>query len=179
MKPSEVTLFRPVEEGGLGLQNIKCKALASLISSFLQTAKDPRFLTSLYHLWLYQYHVEDAISLPDPGFPPYYNRDFFNIIKTVKREIREDIVFLTQKEWYYHLLRFFVTERDIPNYDMKEKIPCRMEKEPEINWPDIYANSRLKGLSPDDKSFMIKTIHQLLPVKLRVSILIPNSDPSC
>ena len=45
-KPSELVLFRKVEEGGLGLQNVKCKALASLITTFLQTAASQRFQQS-------------------------------------------------------------------------------------------------------------------------------------
>ena len=36
-KPSEVLLFRGVEEGGLGLHHIQSKALANLISTFTQT----------------------------------------------------------------------------------------------------------------------------------------------
>ena len=36
-KPSELILHRKVEQGGLGLHHIKIKALASLITTFLQT----------------------------------------------------------------------------------------------------------------------------------------------
>ena len=42
-KPSELVLYRKVEDGGLGLHNVKCKAMASLISTFLQTAALFRF----------------------------------------------------------------------------------------------------------------------------------------
>ena len=48
-KPSELALYRKVEHGGLGLHSCKCKALASLISTFLQTAANPRLQQSLYH----------------------------------------------------------------------------------------------------------------------------------
>ena len=34
-KPSKLVLFHPTVEGGLGLQHVKCKALAHLISVFL------------------------------------------------------------------------------------------------------------------------------------------------
>ena len=56
-KPSEVMLFRPVEQGGLGLHHVECKALANLVSTFLQTAANPSFQQSLFHSWLYRYHV--------------------------------------------------------------------------------------------------------------------------
>ena len=37
-KPSEVLLYRGVEEGGLGLHHLRSKSLANLISTFIQTA---------------------------------------------------------------------------------------------------------------------------------------------
>ena len=40
LKPSEVTLFRQVQDGGLGLQHVRCKALAHLISTFLLTTEN-------------------------------------------------------------------------------------------------------------------------------------------
>ena len=42
-KPSEVLLYRGVDEGGLGLHHLKSKALANLISTFIQTAKTQIF----------------------------------------------------------------------------------------------------------------------------------------
>ena len=38
-KPSEVTLFRRVHDGGVGLQHVKCKSFAHLISTFLPPIK--------------------------------------------------------------------------------------------------------------------------------------------
>ena len=42
-KPSEVTLFRRVQDGGLGLQHVKSKSLAHLISTFLLTAANKNY----------------------------------------------------------------------------------------------------------------------------------------
>ena len=85
-KPSEVTLFRKVQDGGLGLQHVRCKSLAHLISTFLLTAANKNYQQSLYSSWLYRFHVEGDGRLPDPGFPPYYSRSFFEIIREVKEE---------------------------------------------------------------------------------------------
>ena len=54
-KPEENVLYRPVQYGGLGLQNVKLKALAGLIRSFLETACMPEFRPSLYHQLLFQF----------------------------------------------------------------------------------------------------------------------------
>ena len=53
-KPSELVMFRPVDEGGLGLQHVKCKALAHLISVFLQTAANPQYISSQFHTALFK-----------------------------------------------------------------------------------------------------------------------------
>ena len=82
-KPSELVLFRKVEQGGLGLPNIKCKALACLISTFIETAVNPKFQQSLYHNCLYRYHCLEDDSLGKPVCPPYYSQNFFSIIKEV------------------------------------------------------------------------------------------------
>ena len=100
MKPSEVLLYRSTEEGGLGLQNIKCRAQAALVTTFLQTAVNPRFQSSLYHYWLYQYHVEEDRSLPDPGHPPYYKKEFFDTIKKFKMTSNLNIIHVNMKQWY-------------------------------------------------------------------------------
>ena len=42
-KPEEMILHRPIHMGGLGLQNVKMKAQASLIKTFMETAAHPAF----------------------------------------------------------------------------------------------------------------------------------------
>ena len=39
IKPEEMVLFRPVNQGGLGLHNVEIKSQACLIKSFLETAQ--------------------------------------------------------------------------------------------------------------------------------------------
>ena len=80
-KPSEGLLFRPVELGGLGLHIVRCKALASHLTSFLQTAANSSFQTSAFHSALYQYYCCDNDCEGVPVRPPYYSASFFKIIK--------------------------------------------------------------------------------------------------
>ena len=95
LKPSEVLRYRSVKEGGLVLQNIQCQAQATLITTFLQTAKNPRFQPSLYHQWLYNYHVDEDLNWPNPGFPLFYKEAFFMIIKKYKKDSMENITHVT------------------------------------------------------------------------------------
>ena len=180
LKPSEVLLYRSVEEGGLGLQNIQCRAQAALITTFLQTAINPRFQPSLYHQWLYNYHVDEDRTLPNPGYPPFYKEAFFMIIRKFKKESMENIAHVTMRQWYQYLLGQNVTEREVDAEGRKEVVPCRIERKlPDVLWGEIYRVSRLKGLCPEEKSFSLKLIHELLPVKKRVKEIIPTTVPTC
>ena len=84
-KPEEFVLHRPVHMGGLGLHNVKLKALATLIRTFMETSANPAFTHNLLHIILYRVYVlqDDTIENPPP-IPPYYSNEFFNAIKQVK-----------------------------------------------------------------------------------------------
>jgi hypothetical protein len=57
---------------------------------------------------------------------------------------------------------------------------CRVEElQPEVNWGRSFSLARLKGLSPDNKSVLLKVLHQLLPTGERVARLQPNKSPAC
>ena len=83
LKPAEIVLFRPTIQGGLGLHHVRSMASANLISTFLQTAANPRYITSQFHHTLYRYHVLEEQDVPNPGFTPYYSKAFFDVIKKV------------------------------------------------------------------------------------------------
>ena len=76
-------MYRPVELGGLGGHNIKVRALAMFIHTFLAQAIYPRFTINFYLNELYRLHVLDNKTLPDPGRPPHYSTTFFATIKDV------------------------------------------------------------------------------------------------
>ena len=82
LKPEEMVMYRPSHRGGLGVINVKLKALAGLIKTFLETAGNGIYRPSLYHSLLYRYQILDDHSVPDPGIPPFYSNDFFNTIRT-------------------------------------------------------------------------------------------------
>ena len=179
-KPSEVLLYRRVEEGGLGLFHVKSKAQAHLISTFIQTAASIRYRTCLFHSWLFRFHVLGDTSLPDPGYTPYYDRNFFDLIKYAKDKTPLNPVHMSVREWYRLLLEKNVTRRDVDEDGRTELIPCRVEERyPEVTWEESYRLCRLPGLSPDSKSFMFRLIHTLLPSNERLHHLNQIPSPLC
>ena len=71
VKPSELVLYRKSDQGDLGLHNIKIKALASLLTTFLQTAANKHFQQYLYHNTLYRVYCLGEDTLPRIPLPPY------------------------------------------------------------------------------------------------------------
>ena len=65
LKSEERVLFRPSSHGGLGVHNVKWKALAGLIRTFLEIACHSKFKTNLHHSMLFQYHVLEDHSIPN------------------------------------------------------------------------------------------------------------------
>ena len=57
IKPEELVMHRPASYGGLGILNVKYKAMAGLNKTFLETAGHDKFRPSLYHTILLRYHV--------------------------------------------------------------------------------------------------------------------------
>ena len=152
LKPEELVMYRPASYGGLGVTNVKMKALAGLIKSFLETAGNEKFLPSLYHTMLFKVHVLDDNSLPDPGYPPFYNREFFEIIRKVHQETPLNVLKMSEKEWYTFLLEDQVIKEAGHNNVEVYKI-CRVERDnPDTNWEESWRLARLPGLGPENTS---------------------------
>ena len=84
-KPSPLALHRQPVAGGLGLLCIQRRALAFLITSFLETSCNPAFQRNLYHEWLLRYHVHgERDMLPEPPKSPYFKGDFFPTIRLLQ-----------------------------------------------------------------------------------------------
>ena len=179
-KPEEMILFRPTLMGGLGLHNVKLKALASMIRSFMETAVHPKFHHNLYHTILYRVYVldDDSISSPPP-LPPYYSQSFFNSIRWVKENTPMNVKTMTLAQWYRVLLEQEVTmvETDETN---REYIKFRAELlSPSTEWETCWRRARLRGLGSAATSFLWKLLHLLLPTEQRVARILPNSSEFC
>ena len=179
-KPSELLLYRPVGEGGLGLHHVQSKAQASLISTFLQTALNPSFQSSLYHTLLYKRFCLLDNTVPELEPPPYYPIEFFNTIRDVVENTPLNPVQMSVKEWYRHLLEINVTMEKVDDEGRMLAKKCKVEENfPEVDWQLSYHCGRLTGLSPEVKSFNFKMNHRFLPCRQRISQILPNSSPTC
>ena len=179
LKPEELIMHRPATYGGLGVINVKMKAMAGLIKSFLETAGNDTFLPSLYHTILYKVHVLGDASIPDPGYPPFYSRDFFAVIKKVHEETPLNVLKMSEKEWYTFLLEDQVIKETgldgVEEYKM-----CRVERaNPDTNWEQSWRLARLPGLGPENISFLFCLLHQTLPTQERVARTKPGSSSKC
>ena len=178
-KPEDIITYRPASEGGLGLDNVKYKALSRLITSFLETSINPKFKHSLYHEAIYKYYVLEDRSIPDPGLPPYYTPSIFQVIKDLKMQGTLNISKMSSKDWYRHLIEEHVT-METNQEGRKSYIKCRVElQHHQNNWEMSWRLARLKGLESDQISFLWRLLHNLLPTQSRISRILNQPDSSC
>ena len=161
IKPEEKVMYRPPCSGGLGLHNVKIKAQAGLIRTFMETACIPGFRHSQYHRMLFQYHVLEDRSFPNTGIPPFYNDEFFAMIRKVHNDSPLNVAKMTEGQWYGLLLEDHVTMEEVDGQG-RNYIPCRVEAAcPGNDWEVRWKRARLKGLGPKITSFLFKVLHQI------------------
>ena len=172
LKPSELVLYRGTDVGGLGLMCVKMRSLALLVRTFLETSINPKFRHSLFHEQLFRYNVLGESNLPDPGFTPYYDRDFFDLIIHYKNNSPLNIATMTTKQWYSVLLEDKVIMNPATEVSAATLIPVRIETiHPNTDWPAVWKLVRMKGLGSELISFQLKMLHSLLPTRDRVARL--------
>ena len=133
--------------GGLGLHNVKYKALACLIRTFLETAVNPSFQRNLFHSILFRIHVLGDDSVPvNPPLPPYYSASFFQIIHQVKENTPLNVATMSNVQWYQLLVEQEVTMME-PEDSPRKFIECRVERmSPTTSWETSWRRARLRGL---------------------------------
>ena len=169
-KPNELVLYRESHAGGLGLFHVKTRSLALLIRSFMETACNPAFRHNLLHEILFRYHVLGEVTLPNPGFLPYYDQEFFSTIKHYKQNCPLNITVMSTKQWYRALLEDRVLMQAADNGSPQALLPVRVELlSPASDWQAIWPLSRTKGLSSEQCAFLFKLLHLLLPTQDRIN----------
>ena len=182
VKPEEMVLHRPPTYGGLGLHSVKYKALAGFISTFLQTAANPAFNSSLLHTLLYRKYVldeEDVPGVPNQ-LPPYFSPDLFSIIRKVKRESHLNIINMSEGDWTRYLTEDFLTmEADHGNGNRVFR-PSRAElTSPTTDWEFSWLLCRQQGMPPDLSSFLWKMLLDLLCTQQRLHRISASTSPLC
>ena len=164
-----MVLHRNVHDGGLGLFHVRIRSLALLIRSFLETSANPGFRHSLLHEVLFRYHVLEETFLPNPGFLPYYDQQFFNTIKHYKQNSPLNISLMTTRQWYRALLEDRVLMLQGGDVSPPVLLPVRVEQlVPDHDWAGTWILMKTKGLNSDQSSFLFKLLHQLLPTQNRI-----------
>ena len=165
-------LYRGTDVGGLGLLCVKMRSLALLVRTFLETSINPKFRHSLFHEVLFRFHVLGETNLPDPGFTPYYDKDFFDLISHYKQNSTLNIATMSTKEWYTVLVEDRVTMSPATENSPASLLPISIETlHPNTEWSAIWNILRMKGLGSDLVSFQFKMVHRLLPTRQRVARL--------
>ena len=142
--------------------NVKYRAMAELIKSFLDTAINPNFKRNIYHQALYNWHVEGVRTIPDPGKPPYYSTEFFDAIRDIKYEGLLRLSGMTLGMWYKALLENHVTQ-EVDDNGFSFSVRSKAERQnPDINWEHVWAHSILPGLDSNETSFTLCLLHNLL-----------------
>ena len=175
-KPEEIVVYRPNNMGGLNIHNIKYKAMAMLIRSFLETSINPKFI----HIALFNRHVLLDNSWLDPGIPPFFSQDFFSAIRNVHETSPLNIATMTSRQWYHLLLEDNMTMVSASVDGPRLFAPCKAEKmNQDTEWEKTWRLARMKGLDSNQTSFLWKLLHALLPTLNRVNRISPNTSPIC
>ena len=181
-KPEEMILHRPHHQGGLGLHSVKYKALAGYITTYLQTAANPKYIPNLLHSQLYKKHVlgEDVPSAPEQ-LPPYLSPELFSIIKKVKDESPLNIVTMNEKDWTRLLTEDFVTMIPGPGNNIPRLLtPCRAElASPATDWSLSWAACRQPGVPPELASFLWKMMLNLLCTQAKLQRMGTAQSANC
>ena len=160
---------------------MEIKALPLLTRTFLETAVIDTFQRNTYHEALFQWHVKQIRTIPNPGQPPYYQDSFFTNIKDVVDEGLLNIKTMSSGTWYKVLLENLVTHTVDANGDRMPK-PCKVEiNHPEKDWEKIWQVISTPGLPSDLSSFTWRMIHNILPTRSRLfRMKMPNiENPNC
>ena len=153
-KPPEIVLYQPVIHGGLSLTSTRIKALASLLRTFLELSANPKYIPSLFLTILFRVHVMGE-DLPGSALPPYYNKEFFELI-IAARTAGHDVTQMSTKQWYSFLLEHEVTMTVVPDQP-PQLIACRAEEEsPHTDWASLWTLSRMPSLGDEAASHAFK-----------------------
>ena len=156
----------------MGLFNVKMRSLACLIRTFLETATNPNFRHSLYHVLLYRYHVLGETSLPNPGVPPFYDENFFATIRHFHETSPLNIAVMTIKQWYSVLIEDRVLISPATENNPQLLLSVRAEiLSPTTDLRNSWRLLRIKGVESKLSAFLFKLLHRLLATQDRVSRL--------
>ena len=169
IKPDEITLFKKRSKGGLNLINIKYRAMAELIKSFIDTAINPKFKQNIFHNALYKWHVEENREIPNPGPSPFYTAEFFNAIKAIKTEERLSLSKLSIGMWYRALMEKYILTDTDENGFVFPVLSKAERRNPSVNWEVTWFLANHQAFESNDSSFAFRLLHNILITQENIS----------
>ena len=150
---------------------MKMRARAALISTFLETAINPRFIRNHYHNQLYRCRI---LSERAPALKalPYFDEEFFQTIRKLKKSV-SNIEDISIKQVYDFLMSSVLNkeidppagETALPFSEWPLK-PLNCESEcPDTDWKRSWRLARQRGIGPDLSSFILKLLWKLIPTR--------------
>ena len=104
--------------------------------------------------------------------PPYYNEDFFAVLRYYSENSHKNVATMTIKEWYTELVQDRVLMSPATLNAPKTLIPTRVEGLfPDMDWSRTWQLARVRGLPGDLASHLWRQLHGLLPTQDRVARL--------
>ena len=177
-KPAAAVLHRKPLEGGLGLYCVKTRALALLLRTFCELACIPGFRHSLHLEILFRTQVLGEVWPVSPPLPPYYNEEFFKVLRHYHQVSGYNVCAMKVKDWYNVLLQDRVTHSPSTTLVPGALLPVRVEiSQPEVDWPTTWRRARLSGLPSDLSSHLFRQLHDVLPLQTRVARLGGSRGP--
>ena len=169
IKPDEITLYKKRSEGGLNLINVKYRAMAELIKSFIDTAINLKFKQNVFHNALFKWNIEENREMSNPGASPFYSAEFFNAIKAIKSEQPLSLAKLSVGMWYRALMeKYVLTETDDNGFVFP--VLSKVEKRnPAVNWEVTWSLINHQALESSDNSFAFRLLHNILITQENIS----------
>ena len=173
-KISHLIIFRPIEEGGLGLFHTKSRSESYLIKTFLETAVHKSFKWSVWNNLLYRQNVLGECFDRRVEAGPYYTKDFFIQLNNLKQKSGvSDISTLSIKEIY----RIRLNENVLHDcFDLQISLPIELSN----TWLDfgtIWSRLRSKGVDGLHSSIHFLFVHNWLPTKERTMLCRNERNP--
>ena len=182
VKPEEMILHRPHLQGGLGLHSVKYKALAGFITTFLQTAANPAYRPNLLHSLIYRKNILEEENVPGaPALrPPYFTKELFSLIKTVKDDTPLNIITMSERDWTRLLTEENITMELNQDTSTRQLKPCKVEADsPTTDWPLSWGLCRQAGIPPYLASFLWKLLLNLICPQERLHRMGTATSPLC
>ena len=161
---------------------MKYKALAGFITTFLQTAANPKFRPNLLHSLLYRKFILEEENVPGVPIqpPPYFTPELFSLIKRVKVDTPLNIITMSEKDWTRLLTEDYITMELNPTTGVQQFRECKAEAaSPTTDWALSWSLCRQSGIPPNLASFLWKMLLNLLCTQERLHRMGTIRSPLC